>query len=169
MVMERLSAAGRLSENKDPVKQFAIKNARRLLLDAGVKDPGPKIERVIVYSSEPRFEPKELLQFSTEAREGLRKEGYMIHSLTGESVATFLKAHRPIEAAGHKGREIESFSSRLSEVAINPERLFLPNSNRKTFSQQEEMVRQFSLELNGMIPQVEAVIGDVADYVGTSL
>lgn len=41
MVMERLNAASRHPENGDPVKQFAISQATKLLVDAGVKDPGP--------------------------------------------------------------------------------------------------------------------------------
>src|SRR3989344_8178477 len=42
MVMERLDAAGKHPENQDPTKQFAIAQAKRLLRDAKVKDPGPK-------------------------------------------------------------------------------------------------------------------------------
>lgn len=42
MVMERLDAAGRHPENQDPTKQFAIKQAKHLLREAKVKDPGPK-------------------------------------------------------------------------------------------------------------------------------
>lgn len=42
MVMERLDAVARHSENQDPTKQFAIAEAKRLLRDAKVKDPGPR-------------------------------------------------------------------------------------------------------------------------------
>lgn len=42
MVMERLEAAGKLPENQDATKQFAIDQAKRFLRAAGVKDPGPK-------------------------------------------------------------------------------------------------------------------------------
>ncbi len=38
--MERLGAARRLPENQDPTKQFAIEHAEKMLVDAGVKDPG---------------------------------------------------------------------------------------------------------------------------------
>lgn len=41
MVMERLDATRRHPGNNDPVKQFAIAQATRLLVDAGVTDPGP--------------------------------------------------------------------------------------------------------------------------------
>lgn len=43
--MERLDAAGRHPENQDPTKQFAIKQAKRFLTEARVKDPGPKTQK----------------------------------------------------------------------------------------------------------------------------
>jgi len=43
MVMNRLEAAGNLPENQTPVQQFAIKQARQILENAGVKDPGMPI------------------------------------------------------------------------------------------------------------------------------
>ena len=46
MVMERLDAAGKHPENQDPTKQFAISAAKRLLRDAKVEDPGPKVDRL---------------------------------------------------------------------------------------------------------------------------
>lgn len=46
MVMERLDAAGKHPENQDSTKQFAISAAKRLLRDAKVKDPGPKVDRL---------------------------------------------------------------------------------------------------------------------------
>lgn len=45
MVMERLDAAGKHPENQDSTKQFAISAAKRLLRDAKVKDPGPRVDR----------------------------------------------------------------------------------------------------------------------------
>lgn len=48
MVMERLERTKELSENQNPTKQFAIEQARELLVVAGVKDPGPKLEEGLV-------------------------------------------------------------------------------------------------------------------------
>jgi len=42
MTMESLNAASRNLDNQNPVKQFAIEQARRLLRDADVADPGPR-------------------------------------------------------------------------------------------------------------------------------
>lgn len=44
MTMEALKRAGVHPENQDPTKQFAINQARAMLVAARVKDPGPKIE-----------------------------------------------------------------------------------------------------------------------------
>ena len=51
MVMERLGAAAKLTENQDPTKQFAIEQAKRFLRDAKVKDPGPKEQNARIRSS----------------------------------------------------------------------------------------------------------------------
>lgn len=45
MVMERLDATEGHPENQDPTKQFAIQQAKRLLVEAKVKDPGPKEDK----------------------------------------------------------------------------------------------------------------------------
>jgi S-methylmethionine-dependent homocysteine/selenocysteine methylase len=44
MVMERLTAARKHPENKDDTRQFAIEQARRMLIEARVVDPGPKVD-----------------------------------------------------------------------------------------------------------------------------
>ncbi|MBF8249643.1 MAG: hypothetical protein HW400_244 [Candidatus Levybacteria bacterium] len=43
MTMEALDRAGRHPENQDPTKQFAIEQAKSLLIAAGVKDPGMSV------------------------------------------------------------------------------------------------------------------------------
>lgn len=43
MVMERLDAARRHRGNQDPTRQFAIEKAKRILREADVVDPGPKV------------------------------------------------------------------------------------------------------------------------------
>jgi len=55
----------------------------------------------------------------------------------------------------------------LSEVAINPALFFLQDSSGKTLQEQEKMVKKFSEELakKAKIKEVEAVIGEMPDYV----
>lgn len=56
MVMDRLKAASELPGNQDPTQQFAIKHARAMLVDAGVKDPGmpviTPVEKQVVKTAE---------------------------------------------------------------------------------------------------------------------
>ena len=65
MTMERLDAAKRLAENQDPTRQFAIDQAKYLLISAGVKDPGPK--ESILKSSETPVESKAILILSKDS------------------------------------------------------------------------------------------------------
>lgn len=58
MAIERLDAAKVHLENQDPVKQFAIRQAKELLVAAGVKDPGPKIEPALASSAEVPAQPQ---------------------------------------------------------------------------------------------------------------
>jgi hypothetical protein len=106
----------------------------------------------------------EIKRFTPEAREILRKKRYSIYELTGKSIKTLREQSRGKLTIWHEGHEFENLPSALSEVAINPRKQFLPDSNLKTFEQQEEMIRKFSQELKEEIPEVEAIIGEVPDY-----
>ncbi len=115
----------------------------------------------------PETQP-DIKQFSPEARCILEKKGYHIYSLTGQSIESLRAGGRPfLEMLYGQLYELypqlETMRSRLSEVAINPDYLLLPNSNRKTLTQQEDMVEEFSEELN--IPGAKAIIGELPDYV----
>lgn len=107
-------------------------------------------------------------RFSPEARTVLENAGYSIYGLTGQSIKTLREAGRKFWSTWHKGHDFENLASRLSEVAIHPdpEQFYLPNSNKKTLSQQEELVGRFSEQLrtDKEIKGVEAIIGGVADY-----
>ncbi len=110
----------------------------------------------------------EIVRFAPEARKKLTEAGYAIHALTGRSIKTLQDAGKPFWSTWHKDYpELEAMRSRLSEVAVNPAQLFLPDSNGKTLAEQEEMVKKFSqgLAKKGKIDGVEAVIGEMPDYV----
>lgn len=103
-------------------------------------------------------------RFSREQREGLERQGYRIFLiLTGESIGD-IGAERNVM---NKGSEdpLDTLSSICSEVAVDPDNLFLPDSNYKTLVQQEKMVEKFSQGLGEKIPGVKAVIGQLPDYV----
>ncbi len=115
--------------------------------------------------------PAEIKRFSDEAVEALLKRDFVIHDLNGESIASLRGAGRRFWSTWHRDYpEFEAKTSRLTQVAINPdpERFFLPESNRKTLKQQEEMIAKFSKELasgKNRIKGVVAIMGEMPDYV----
>ncbi len=109
----------------------------------------------------------EIKRFSDEQREALKKEGYLIYGLTGQSIKTLRGAGRTFWTTWHKHSQFadfEALGSMNSEVAINPSELFLPKTNNKTLAQQEEMVDKFSQELGEKVKGVKAIIGQAPDY-----
>lgn len=112
--------------------------------------------------------PLEVVRFTSEAREALTHEGFVIHELTGRSIRSLLGEGRPVWSDYfHSYRKVEALPSRSSEVAIDPAQLFLPNSNRKTLEEQEQMIRAYSVRLTqeAEIKDIEVVIGEMPDYV----
>ena len=108
----------------------------------------------------------EVTRFSQEARTALEKDGYKIHTLTGQSIASLREAGRDFWTTWHKDNlQFEVLVSMQSEVAVNPDQLFLPKSNDKTLPQQEKMIKAFSQKLGKKIPGVEAIMGEAPDYV----
>ena len=107
----------------------------------------------------------EVKRFSLEAREVLEKEGYVVHTLTGQSIKSLRESGRKFWSTWHKDYpNLEALTSKRSEVAVNPKQLFLPKSNRKTLAEQEAMVEEFSKKLGRKIKGVKAIIGEAPDY-----
>lgn len=108
--------------------------------------------------------------FSDETKAALNAAGYRaIYPLTGKSLRDLKEAGRPFSSDWFVNEKFGVLPSRLSEVAIKPDRLFLPNSNNKTLEHQEALVRKFSEELRGRIPGVEAILGEAPDYAELAL
>lgn len=106
----------------------------------------------------------DIQRFTPEARHKLEAARYRIYTLTGQSIKTLRDAGKPFWSTEHQDLpELEAMASRLSEVAINPDQLFLPGSNGKTLEEQEEMVEKFSKSLK--VDGTEAIIGQMPDYV----
>jgi len=104
--------------------------------------------------------------FPDEAREQLAKKRYIIYSLTGQSIKTLKITGRQFDTTWHQAYpDFEARQSRLGEVAINPEQLFLAGSNNKTLSEQLRLVALLSQHLSRKVPGVEATIAGAPDYV----
>lgn len=117
-------------------------------------------------TSETRGETK---RFSAEQRKALEEQGYRIYILTGrQSVETLKDSDLKLFKWSYESNSLPAIRNVdliHSEVAINPNNLFLPESNNKTGAQREEMVEEFSQELGEQIKGVKAVIGNDADYL----
>jgi hypothetical protein len=170
MVMEGLDAARLHLDNQDPKRQLAIIRARRMLIRAGVTEPGPSVSEVVENAISLRPTERELpdiQRFSQEQKEQLGKYGFKIYELTGQSILTLKEQDKPFYSTWHNylsHPEFETLTSRRSEVAINPLRLYLPRSDKKTLTEQLALVKDLSAFISEEIPGVEAAIGSVADY-----
>ena len=109
-------------------------------------------------------EAPQVQRFSKEAREALDQRGFKVYELTGQSIKTLREQDgHPFRSTWHQSYpEFEALSSRHSEVAIDPKKLFIPRSNDKTLTQQLDAVASYSKTLQ--ISGVEAVLGQAADY-----
>ena len=114
-------------------------------------------------------QPEKLVKiqsFPIETQQILEKEGFLIYPFSGQSIKSLREAGEKFLTTWHKNYpDFEALTSRLSQVAINPQNLFLPDSNKKTLLRQEEMVVAFSQEISRKIKGVRAIIGEAPDYI----
>jgi hypothetical protein len=104
--------------------------------------------------------------FSAEQRSGLERLGYnFIYPLIGQSIADLRDAGNSFWSSWHKGYAFENGPSMRTEVALNRQALFLPDSNRKTLSEQLAIISQFSAEIERRVPGVIAKMGEASDYL----
>ena len=108
----------------------------------------------------------EIVPFTQEQLEGLRKEGLLPdYNLTRQSLAALRKDGNPFWSTWHKDYpKFEAVASIGSAVAFNPDHPFLAGSNNKTLEQQLEMVARYSQELQQRVPGVMAILGEAPDY-----
>ncbi len=116
-----------------------------------------------VEESSEEIEFSEIQRFSAEQKEALKKKGYVIYELTGQSIASLRRQGKTFWSSWHENfPDFEALTSRKSEVAINPINLLIPGSNNKTLAEQLKVVKEFGDGLN--IRGVEAILGQVPDY-----
>jgi hypothetical protein len=112
----------------------------------------------------PGKEGVNFVRFSVEQRKNLERKGYLVYSLTGQTIATLRDAGHPFWSTWHQGEAIEQVRSLLTEVAVNPKSLFLQDSNRKTLDEQLAAVEKFRRKLSGEVKGVTAILGTAPDY-----
>ncbi len=121
--------------------------------------------------------------FTAEQKRRLNEAGYTVYVLVGQSVHDLkelgkrfdgipqLESHYLAMLTGRVSGSPPGWYSRFidipsrrSEVAININRPFLPDSSNNSFRQQEEMIANFSQEVSAQIHGVRAIIGEAPDY-----
>lgn len=103
--------------------------------------------------------------FSKEQKRGLARLGYKyFYPLTGQSIKDLRDSGSSFWSIWHNGDAFEKVASMSTEVALNPQTLFLVNSNRKDTSKQLAMIAKFSKALGKEVSGVKAVMGEVSDY-----
>jgi len=125
--------------------------------------------------TQPSERVAEARTFSPEAREALEKKGYLVYPLQGKSMRLMWKQIGLPESVLTE-MERESLgplfwitTTQVMEVAINPNQLFIPNSNNKSFKGHQKMVALFSEEIADDIKGVKAIIGEATNYVELAL
>ena len=115
--------------------------------------------------------PSEAKRFSTESREALEKEGFVLVELTSRSIKDIhdmatqeLRVSWTDWEKGYLG--IENLPpSRKSEVAVRPGNIFLPDSGGKKPLVMLKLANEYDQELSQRIMGIQAITGEAADYV----
>lgn len=154
MVMNRLEAARNLTGNQNPVKQFAIDQARRILQAAGVEDPGmPVVTSVSEKQTAAPIEAKPILQeyrpFTNEEERTLIEDGAYFIDLDGETIEgqqTAKRLFRYVTDGGDRLLKLPSIKARVA-IYTDPKRFFIPNSSNKDLQTQEKLAKKDGQEL----------------------
>lgn len=84
----------------------------------------------------------DIVRFTPEAKTGLKKLGRVVIPLTGKSISDLIRRGNLQSSICFDFPEFNGQRSILSEVAIDPNEIFLSKSNNQSFSVQQEMLKQ---------------------------
>lgn len=106
----------------------------------------------------------DIVRFNPEARKRLEESGFKIFSLTGHTIATLEDAGAKFEFGKRVDPSIKNLTSRFSEVAINPYRLFIPYTVDAQWREQVRLIGGFSKKITKKIGGIEVVVGGAPDW-----
>ncbi len=108
----------------------------------------------------------ELRRFSRDQEFGMDEEGLVIFRLTGQSIKSLKDQGESIIQSEwlEDYPNLGALPSMRSEVAIYLEQIYLPKSERKSLTEQMELVKSLNDRLSEKIPDVKVVIGQLPDY-----
>lgn len=102
----------------------------------------------------------ERITFSDDDRRALKREGKIVLPLSPLSVRDIRELALRFGIMWTVGDpEFEAARAISSEVAIDPNQLYLHDSNNSPMEEQLEMIAEYSDDLSSRIPDVEAVLG----------
>lgn len=105
-------------------------------------------------------------RFSQESREALKGMGYVIYSLTGQSIVSMQEAGRKFMDYDYRDfSSYENLRSMCTEVAINPDEPIIPFSDHRNDVQQAVLIAKFAHRLKRKVNGVDAVRGEASDYI----
>lgn len=133
--------------------------------------------------TQPAERTAEARTFSPEAREALEKKGYLIYLLQGKSMEELRREKgEPVLEKTQLDEWVNgewvyhdtpgpfwTETTPATEAAINPNKVFLPGSDDKSFKYHQEIVETFSEEISKDIKGVKAIIGEASNYVELAL
>jgi len=110
---------------------------------------------------------REILNFYPEDARRLEHAGSKIYILSGRSIGDFVSKGLKLEGIAEP--ELLKLTSIRSQVAIDPDNIFIPNSGNKTKEQQVKLASSYASDLIRRIKSPFAVdFGSVADWVELS-
>ncbi len=173
MVMkEGFDVAGRHPDNQDSLKQFALRQAAKMLSDAGVIDPNSRVETSPIATAASPIEakaiPQEYRPFTDLETKALVNDGAHIFNLTGETIEGEQGSGRLFRYLFDGGDRLLKLPSINTQVAIytDPKKFFIPNSGNKDLLTQEELAKKDGQELRKRLglkdKSVDVIIPDSA-------
>lgn len=112
-------------------------------------------------------------EFTPEIRELLEKDGFVIYSLTGRSIADLKEEGNFIDIVPWVSNRDNTLHipSRQTEVAFHPDpkRFFLEGSSEKTELEQQILLLQFSRQFETSFPGTKVIKGEGADFIELAL
>lgn len=105
--------------------------------------------------------------FSDADRKELERLGLVIYKLKGKSIEELARDGIISSIWQNNEPSLLKLTSRSTEVAINPQKLYIPDSGGKTLAEHIRMLSQYKKEIaeQAYIPDASVIIGGAPDYI----
>ena len=83
------------------------------------------------------------MKFTTKTKQQLKKQGYIIYQLEGKSLIDMDMKSKPFLTSWQWDQDFAKIKGRKMEVAINPDKLFIPESFNQTLNDCKKLIDNF--------------------------